>query len=421
MMSQYHDQIAIAGMGETGQSVARYLDASGVDYLCCDDGEGSHPDCTGLMKGYDGYVIKSPGIAPSDLAANHAATVINDVELLLRLTRKPVVMVTGTNGKSTVVTLIEHILQHNDVSAIACGNNGVPVLDAFASNADLYVLELSSYQLENLATFTSFASVVLNIGVDHVDRYRDMQEYQQVKQRVYIAADVCVYPVDGNGEVTYAGEISGYLARSKAGDVVFSVQGDELYRNGAGFCDLRRLNVSGRHNYLNICAALALIDQLMLDHQRVVSALKSFVGLPHRMELVCVDDQGRKWINDSKSTNVHSMLAALSGRSSSVCLIVGGRGKREDYSVALSNSAAVIGKLIIFGEDAAIIDSQATMIADRTVVGTVAEAVALADSWSGDILFSPACASFDQYSSYIERGEDFRRQVLGRAVCQARN
>ena len=413
MTVAYRENLLIAGMGRTGQSVADYFSRAGITYSACDDRD-DYPDCADVLSGFQGYVIKSPGIAPRVLPVGEKTDVINDVELFMRLCKKPVIMVTGTNGKSTVVTLLEHLLRSTGIRAIACGNNGIPVLQAMNTDIEFYILELSSYQLENMSSFGSMGSVLLNIGIDHVDRYRDMQEYLTVKQKIYRDSRVSVYPINAGDNVSYGEDIEGYLADSGMQKIIFRISDGRITRNGEHYCDTAELSLIGSHNYLNVCAALAIIDVLSLSDKVIVSALGSFVGLPHRMEIVCHDTQGRAWINDSKSTNVHALRAALASQLKPVCLIAGGRGKGEDYQQVFTDFSHVIEKLILFGEDARVMESQSQRIDDRVVVDTLAEAVGHVGNYNGDILFSPACASFDQYRDYMARGDDFRvhaRQV----------
>jgi UDP-N-acetylmuramoylalanine--D-glutamate ligase len=408
--------LTIAGMGRSGLAVANYLTQAGIEYACCDDKE-DYPDCVQMLEGYGGYVIKSPGIPVEKLPGVASRNMINDVELFLRLSKKPVIMVTGTNGKSTVVSLLEHILEVSGVNAIACGNNGVPVMHAYERQADIYILELSSYQLENISSYACVSSVLLNIGIDHVDRYPDMQAYESVKKKVYTSSIASVHPVEENGDINYHANVSGYTCVSPKGVVNYLLKSGDIIRNNEVYCAVSGLGLIGRHNYLNVCASLALIDGFGLTKNLVIQALESFKGLPHRMELVCEDNQGRQWINDSKSTNVHSLDAVLSSRQEPICLILGGRGKGEDYSQVFSRYHSIIKELVIYGEDSGLINSQASSIENRVIVDTVSEAVVIAFDYSSDVLFSPACASFDQYRDFNERGDDFKQQVRRVVSC----
>ena len=409
-MDFLHNSIAVAGMGRSGGATVQYLSSVNISSDQCDDGK-DFTDCQSMLRSYAGVVVKSPGIPMSSLPGMRDSEVINDVELLLRITNKPVIMVTGTNGKSTVVTLLEHVLTKCGIAAVACGNNGVPVFQAYSPNVDLYVLELSSYQLENISSFSSMASVVLNIGVDHVDRYRDIGEYESVKRKIYENSKAAVHPVNSSGEMDFSSSINGYVVTISELAVTYMVGEKQILRNNISFLEFSDIPLVGRHNYLNLCAALCLLESISLQEEEVVAAIASFVGLPHRMEMICRDNQGRAWINDSKSTNLHSLTAALSSQELPVCLIMGGIGKGEDYASTFVRYSDMVGKLILFGQDADLIMDQSSAVSDVTKVENLAEAVRVALDFKGDILFSPACASFDQYIDFNERGEDFRRQV----------
>lgn len=400
-------------MGATGKSVETFLKRNAVVMQCCDDLL-DYPQCDAGLLSQPGYVFKSPGLKPQLYhALPEDVQVINDVELLLRMTFKPVILVTGTNGKSTVVALLETIFNENDLNSIACGNNGVPVLDAYLQRPDVYIIELSSYQLENLSSQCAYSSVVLNVGIDHVDRYRDMNEYAGVKQGIHRNSSAVVVPVNESGEVSYGLDIAGY----QVDETVYRATTGGVYKNDDFLCHANDIALIGQHNYLNICASLALVDKCGFSTDRIKSVLMSFQGLEHRMEPVCTDQQGRVWINDSKSTNVHSTAAAMSSMCEPVVLIMGGQGKGEDYSQLLKDCANNIQQLVLFGKDAELINGQAQSIENRHVVDTVADAVELAAKNDAKVLFSPACASFDQYRNYIERGNDFKNQVRGLGLC----
>ena len=219
------------------------------------------------------------------------------------------------------------------------------------------------------------------------------------------------------GEINFHDSIQGYIVSSSDGDVKYSLVTDEIHRNDQPYCTVSAVGLNGAHNHVNVCAALCLIDGLALEKGDVVRALGSFKGLPHRMEIVCEDNQGRQWINDSKSTNVHSLKAALSFRSAPICLIMGVRGKGEDYSQVFEEFNHIIGKLVVYGEEADVISSQASSILHQAKVDAVSEAVIVASQYPGDVLFSPACASYDQYRDFNERGEDFKQQVRKVVLC----
>jgi len=417
---QYENNILLAGMGLSGRAAARYLDAAGVEYGMCDDGDNEYMSCAESLASFRGYVVKSPGI-PNRMTAEHsgARQIINDIELFFRLCLKPTILVTGTNGKSTVVAMVEHILGSCGINARACGNNGIPVLDAYVDGADVYIVELSSYQIEDVSTFSSLAAVVLNIGADHLDRYRDINDYQLVKEKIYQGADCRIFPVGVNGQYLFSDNISGYKSVGQKESVTYFAKDKSIFRDEKIYCRQEDVQLLGTHNYLNICAALCLCDQFNLRQADILSAISSFSGLEHRLEVLGCDSRNRLWINDSKSTNVHSARAAVSAFDKDVCLIMGGRGKGEDYYGLFSEFGGILKHLILFGEDAKLIASQAGNIESKIVVN-VTQAVSLAGRIAEDssvILFSPACASFDQYRDFHHRGEDFKRCVYEEVLC----
>jgi len=416
------NKILIAGMGMTGRSSARYFDSQAVTCVTCDDApDVSAQPCTREVLSASDYLVKSPGIPNQQFGEFFPQhRLINDVEVFMRICRKPLILVTGTNGKSTVVALLEHILSACGIKALACGNYGVPVLDAYEAKADLYVIEVSSYQLENMITLRSLSAVVLNIGNDHLDRYEDLADYLSVKEKVYTNTGDRVCPINSKGEVSYRNAAAGYQYDGKSGTGCYLVSGDRITHAGADYISLDGLSLSGNHNYLNICAALCLCRSLALDDAEVKQALGGFSGLEHRMELFDTDAKGRKWINDSKSTNLHSLEAALACCGEPVCLLMGGQSKNEDYAAFFDEYASRITHLVLFGRDAESIGEQAAKVISRHLVAGVAQAVAVANKISGNgavILFSPACSSFDQYENYRLRGEDFKAQVRRELSC----
>lgn len=412
------NNILVAGMGATGSSVSAYLNSAGVMHDVCDDADSNeYGNCTEELVSKADIVLKSPGIAKKFIVDD--GEVINDIELFLRVNSKPVIFVTGTNGKSTVVGLLEVVLKTSGIKAIACGNNGIPVFDAYKEHADLYILELSSYQLEHLSTLSSLASVVLNIGIDHQDRYESLDAYQSVKERVYFGSESSVYPVSSNNERSFSGDIVGYEAIEKNEKVKYWTDGEVIYLNDDPYCSVKDIVLEGIHNYLNACAVLALCHDMRLSKSKILLALSSFKGLVHRMESVCVDSMGRRWVNDSKSTNVHAAKAALESVNGPLCLIMGGQSKNESFVGLFNEYKDKIEHLIIYGKDSEIISSQAE-VKNKQVVNDVTSAVILADKLTDHhslILFSPACASFDQYRDFNERGEDFRSNVLRTVSC----
>ena len=412
-MTNYQQHITIAGMGKTGSMIDTFLSSFSIAAKHCDDNL-DYPDCLVESISYPGFIFKSPGLDPEKyISLPDKVHVINDIEFMMRLTLKPVILVTGTNGKSTLVSLLEAILESSNIHAIACGNNGIPVLKAHLARPDIYIIELSSYQLENMSSHVSEAAVVLNVGVDHVERYIHIDHYRSIKESIYQNCQHPVWPINQDGDLSYGQDIVGY----RVGTSDYTVKGEFIYQDQYEYCNVADIALVGQHNYLNVCAALALLHHLQLSQDKVVAELKQFVGLAHRMELICSDIKGRKWINDSKSTNVHSTKAALVSLNQQIILIMGGRGKGEDYSELFSEYADKISMLILYGEDADLISSQADSVVMKYILSSVSEAVELANTYADTVLFSPACASFDQYRDFSERGDDFKYHVRRVVVC----
>lgn len=372
-------------------------------------------------------LIVSPGIALSSpvlVEANKRnIEIIGDVELFARVNRKPVIAISGSNGKSTVTRLVTLLLQSSGVKAVCGGNIGVAVLDLFDAPFDIAVLELSSFQLETTSSLHADTATILNLSEDHMDRYENYDAYVAAKQRIYSNADVAVYnrleqgvapsrqhpsqiafgikpPIyDSSGSLdhNHVGISEGHFASAFGGKV-------EL------ICPLASLRIIGQHNVLNALAAIALVGPFKLNPKVIAACLKQFPGLPHRCERVSGTGDVL-WVNDSKATNVGATIAAIEGIkpqcTGKLILIAGGVGKSADFSPLKKVMAEHVDHLITFGQDGDKIARQVPQdIAVRSLEEAVLRAFTLANS--GDcVLLSPACASFDMFSSFEARGEHF--------------
>lgn len=411
-MNRLHEEaILVAGYGKTGKSISDFLSARYIDFIACDDE--NHDPCSENIINNSDYVFKSPGLSPDKFSGSSMSyQLINDIEYFMRISCRPVICVTGTNGKSTVVSMLEYALKKTGIHAVACGNNGVPVLQVLQKNYEIYIMELSSYQLENISSLVVDSSVVLNIGIDHMERYESHEDYVCIKKRVYDQSFNKVVPVDENDDICYGNNISGY--KSLESGNVYRVGGGFFTRNGKNIIEINQFSLYGKHNYLNVCASIALVDYLDIDKEEFLYTLAIFSGLPHRMEIVCSTQSHGIWINDSKSTNVHATHAALSAINDVCCLIMGGVGKGGSYRDIFVDYQHIISTLIVYGKSTSIIIEDAEKFSDIKIfeVPTVSEAVEIANFLSEKcILFSPACSSFDQYSDFEERGNDFKRCV----------
>ncbi len=433
----------IVGLGETGASVARFLQRRSIPFAAADsrrrppaydEFKRRHPRAEVRLGDFDedfflaaGDVVLSPGVPLKTPAVQSALAagipVVGDVELFAReiaagAERRPVIAVTGSNGKSTVTTLVADMAVRAGLKVAAGGNLGPPALDLIASGAraDLYVLELSSFQLETTSSLAPAASVVLNISEDHFDRYAALADYVKAKQGVHRGSRAVVlnredaHPLDlapGANVVSFGLDAA---AGGRFG-LVQSGDGPAIAYGAQAWLACRDLGcLPGDSGVLNAQAALALGRAVGLPRAAMLAALRGFKGLPHRLQTIGTLD-GVAWINDSKATNVAAAAAALTNVERPCVWIAGGDGKGADFS-PLYAAAARVHTAILFGRDAPaladVILKTARVQFARDLDDAVARARAAAHA--GDcVLLSPACSSLDAFSGYAERGERFMR------------
>ncbi len=386
-------------------------------------------------------VVLSPGVAANDpvLAGSENLPRMSDIDLFIAAAKAPVVGITGTNGKSTVTSLLAHLLHELGIRVRVGGNLGEPALDLLCDSAQIYVLELSSFQLEHSSSLPLAAAAVLNLSVDHLDRHGDLNNYAAIKRRIYSAARICVSNADDPLTRPETG-----IALGSAKHFSFGLHEDANWRllqrdnryllehNGSAFADAMDFALTGQHNLLNILAALALAAALDLpglpdfstSQARYVRAAAGFTGLEHRAEFVR-ELRGVRYINDSKATNVGACVAALAGFDAGgmpgqgenrrrVVLLAGGQGKGADFSPLGPVAARCVKVALLFGEDAQKI--QDALLPHTTVerCGSFEAAVAAAARLAveGDtVLLAPACASFDLFANFAARGQRFRELV----------
>ena len=430
----------IVGLGKSGLSVARYLVRKGVAFAVADtreqppglpELEALVPRCECRLGALDAaylsrftQVIVSPGVAvaePAIVAARAAgAEILGDVELFAREVKAPVIAITGSNGKSTVTTLVGEMAKAAGRRVGVGGNLGTPALDLLAmGDAELFVLELSSFQLETTRSLAAVASVVLNLSEDHLDRYASMAAYAQAKAQIYVNAGVQV--INRDDAVAAALAVAGApvvsfgLDRPADGQWgLAELQGRMWLMKGAEAVIAEdEIKIRGRHNIANALAALALGEASGLPRDAMCAALHAFPGLPHRSQWVATR-RGADWFNDSKGTNVGATLAALKGMRGKVVLLAGGLGKEQDFSPLRAALAEKGRALVLFGRDAPIIDQAVGQVVETRHAKTFAQAVELAAEFAkpGDaVLLSPACASFDMFTGYDDRGNQFVQLV----------
>jgi UDP-N-acetylmuramoylalanine--D-glutamate ligase len=431
----------VVGLGETGVSVARYLSRRGVPVAVVDSRtrppglermrSGELADVALFLGGFSDeaferaeQIVLSPGVPQSEphVAAARARgiPVIGDIELFAQVATAPMIAVTGSNGKSTVVTLLGAMARRAGVDVRIGGNIGTPALDLLGDTEPaLYVLELSSFQLETVRSLHLQAAAILNVCEDHMDRYASLAEYAEAKQVIYTSADLQVVNADDPVVLALADPDRPqvrYTQDAPAAGEYGLVQLDGvtwLARGSERLLPATAIRLAGRHNLANALAALALGEAAGLSLDAMLETLAEFQGLPHRMQYVAEHD-GVRWYNDSKGTNVGATLAAIEGLEGPLVLIAGGDGKGADFTPL---AAALRDKgrgCVLMGRDAPRLEM---VLADvlpirhaADMAGAVREAAALA--LPGDtVLLSPACASTDMFSNYADRGEQFMRAV----------
>ena len=374
-------------------------------------------------------IIVSPGVSlkePNLAAARQKGTpVLGDVELFARHARAPVIAITGSNGKSTVTTVVAEMARSAGRDVRVGGNIGTPVLDLLQSGQpELYVLELSSFQLETTTSLDPAAAVVLNISPDHLDRYSSLDEYRAAKNRIYNGTGVVVVnrddPALGGIRRPKRPVVRFGLGEPQPGDYgLKDVDGESWFVKGRRLLmPVSELKMRGRHNQANALAALALGEAVGLPFDAMLDTLQTFPGLPHRMQFVGRVG-GVDYFNDSKATNVGAVAAALAGFAQPVVLIAGGVAKESDFSLLRQCVAAHCRAVVLIGRDAPVLEkwlNGATEVRRAPdMVSAVRLAAALARQGEA-VLLSPACASFDMFESFEERGGAFCAAVRGLAA-----
>ncbi len=433
-------RVLIVGLGATGLSCARFLSARGVEIAVADTRahppgldalRDTLPDVAVFLGGLDEQVLRSadeivlsPGVAlrtPAIAAALARGTpVIGDIELFARHARAPVAAVTGSNGKSTVTTLLGAMARAAGRDVRVGGNLGTPALDLLRDGEpDLYVLELSSFQLECTESLAPAVGLVLNLSPDHMDRYRDLDEYAAAKARILRRAQVQVINAD-DPRVAVMADARRPVLRFTSGPPgaddfgIGTVDGEEWFMHGRrALVRAALLALPGRHNRANALAALAAGTALGLPVAAMADAMGRFEGLAHRTQRVGERD-GVVWYNDSKGTNVGATTAALEGFDVPVVLIAGGDGKGADFAPLRAPVAAHARAVVLFGRDAPQIEHALAGTVPLHTAADLDEVVRLAGALAqpGDVvLFSPACASFDMFRNYEDRGTRFMEAV----------
>lgn len=431
------DNRVVVGLGVTGLSCARHLYARGLPFSVVDTRlnppgleqlRREMPDIAvfagecpeGVLESARELVV-SPGVAMDDplvLRARAAAVdVVGDIDLFVREARAPIIGITGSNAKSTVTELLGQMARDSGLDVGVGGNLGTPALELLADERQLYVIELSSFQLERAGPLDLAVATVLNVSPDHLDRHGTMPAYHQAKHRIFRGCRKAVVNLDdplttplvaADVEVTSwrlgEPELGGFGLRQ--------IDGQEVLCHGFdALLPVDEMRLAGRHNIANALAALATGFCAGLPLLSMVETLRDFQGLPHRCQQIAHSD-GVRFVNDSKGTNVGATVAALNGLGGErdIVLIAGGQAKGADFSQLRSAIARHCKLLVLIGEDAQLIQAALGGVVPVLIRPSMAAAVktAAGEADAGDcVLLSPACASFDMYSGYVQRGEAF--------------
>jgi UDP-N-acetylmuramoylalanine--D-glutamate ligase len=431
----------VVGLGKTGLSAVRYLRANGVAVSVTD----SRAEPPGLAElrafdreipvrcgGFDAsllaeaqLVVISPGVAARgeffEAARARGLPLVGDIELFARAATAPIAGITGTNGKSTVTTLLGRMAERAGCRVRTGGNLGEPALTLLDPQAQLYVLELSSYQLESTDSLQLAAAAVLNVSPDHLDRYADTEQYAAAKARIFRRCGTAIVNADDARVRAMVSAEQRQLRFSllPGAPVEFGLieQGGNLYlaRDGQPLLAANELKMPGRHNLANALAALALGEALGLPAAALVAELREFTGLAHRTQWIA-DVAGVRYIDDSKGTNVGATIAAVAGLPGPLLLIAGGDGKGQDFTPLRDALQAKVRYALLIGRDARllgqVLEGTCTIEYCASLESAVLAAARVARR--GDtVLLSPACASLDMFRDYAHRGAVFAAAVRG--------
>ncbi len=431
---------AILGFGITGQSVARYLLARGEMPVVLDTRPERpvhadfaeleiHWQCDAWPEQvlFDAQVaIVSPGLPLNNLLLEQARasklSMVSDIDLFFDNVTAPVIGVTGTNGKSTVVSLVGHILRSAGYRCAIGGNLGEAALDLLGEQMDFFVLELSSFQLEHSKNLPLAQSVILNVTADHLDHHGSLPNYVAAKKKILAGARSWIYSRED--ENTQGGDLPGVASfgfskpnSQEAWGLARHKQQEWIFKAALPICPSASLPLKGRHNALNCMAAMALVEP-WVEPSVVADYLCDFQGLEHRFQTV-TEIAGVTFVNDSKATNVGSTMAALDGlkRADNIVLIAGGDAKGADLGPLAESLRGRVKRLIVLGKDGPSVVALADQCGiPHLSVTSMEDAVvaSIKNTTSGDlVLLSPACASLDMYDNFQQRGDIFANAVRG--------
>ena len=436
--TDFHYDAVIVGLGKTGLSCFRYLSNQGLNVAITDSRE-EPPELLELKTEFESasvylgqineqvllasdQIILSPGVSLDNksikLSIENNIPVFGDIELFCQKAQAPIIAVSGSNGKSTVTTIVAEMTRLAGLKTYVGGNIGIPALDLLSdSTPDLYVLELSSFQLETTYSLNAHASAVLNVSPDHMDRYSSFKDYVNAKKRIYSGQGLMVLNkdeeyihsiIDSKRDIIYfslgapEGENFGLINHNNE---VWLSQGNEKIINK------NQLKIKGEHNISNALAAMALAGSVNVPTNIMADVLKNFTGLEHRCQLVREIDNV-SWYNDSKATNVGACIASITGlcELGNIILIAGGDSKGADLSGLNPIVKKYIKRVFLFGIDANKLADVMGSDVDKEFVNNMNEAVKGASKIADPddiVLLAPACSSLDMYKNYQQRGDAF--------------
>lgn len=428
----------VMGLGATGLSIARYLQRQGRDACFIDSREeppglaeleSLWPDADVVLaadklpKNIE-RVIVSPGIADSDpllqAARDAGLEIVSDIELFARDAEAPFVGITGSNGKSTVTTLVDHMCRADGHKVLAGGNLGLPALDLLCEEKpEGYILELSSFQLQRTESLPASVAALLNVSPDHLDWHADEEEYRRAKYRIFREAEAAVI----NRADPTAAEHTKHLDKVISFGLDAPADGHYGIRREDGQTFLARgenlllsvgeLALFGIHNQANALAAMAIGELCELELAPMLQVLCEFPGLPHRMQFVR-RVSAVNYVNDSKATNVAAAVASIESVNGMLVLIAGGEGKGDDFEALAEPLEKKLRAAVLIGRDAEEIDAALDTMVPTYFAQDMNDAVRQAASYAESedtVLLAPACASFDQFDNYAARGDAFRDAV----------
>lgn len=432
----YKKKIAILGIGKTGLSCINFFLKQNVIPLVMDNKLSFSYKQFPLLKQVKLYlgpfkekllsnldmIVVSPGISLNNKflinAVKKGIEVVNDIEIFCRENKNPIIAITGTNGKSTVVKMLEKIIQDANISVEIGGNIGVPVLNLLNNKSEkkLFILEISSFQLEHLYSLKSLASVVLNVTEDHMDRYPSgLNQYHNIKMNIYKNSQTCLvnldYFISKNFKIfTNKQKIISFGENNHAQyNLSYINNFFWLRKKRKKILNTNKINLIGKHNYINSLVALAFSDLINIPHEISLKSISKFTGLPHRFQLIHKNNN-ISWINDSKSTNIGSTIQAINciKTKGNIWLLLGGDGKSANFNYLIPFLQKKNLIIYCYGKDKQIMyDLNPNISIKKNNIKEAIKEIALQVKPGDIVLLSPSCASYDQFKNFEERGNNF--------------